>query len=270
MLLSEVIKLEACTIDFQAKNKDDALHKIAALFKRNRKFAEIEEDEIYKALKARETLGSTGFSNGIAMPHCSLEGLDTFAINLAICKKGMDFDSIDKRKTKIFVSIIGPKNRPNDHLKLLAACSHVVRQQGVVEDLLSATSRINLYEEFLKNADNGHGKIDSKGKEKLLMLFVKDESILQDITEVFVEYGIQRSTIVDSTPMENLISKVPLFMGFFNFTGDKNPTTHIVMAKITEDHIDAIITSLEDIFGDLNAFSDLDAMVLDVYFSKGF
>ncbi|MCB5252548.1 MAG: PTS sugar transporter subunit IIA [Candidatus Cloacimonadaceae bacterium] len=270
MLLSEIIKLEACTIDLQAEDKDDALHKIAALFKRSRKFADISEGEIYKGLKDREALGSTGFGNGIAIPHCALEGLDKFAISLAVCKKGVNFDSTDRRKTKIFVTILGPKNFPNEHLKLLAACSHILKQPGVVEELLQSTSRINLYEEFLENADNGSGQIVGEGKEKLLMLFVKDDHILQDITEVFVEYGIQRSIIINTTEMENLISKVPLFMGFFNFTGDKNPTSKIVLAKIAEDHIDAIVTGLEDIYGDLNAFSDLDVMVLDAFYTKGF
>lgn len=270
MLLSEVIKLEACSIDLQAEDKDDALHKLAALFKRSRKFAEISEGEIYKGLKDREALGSTGFARGIAMPHCGLDRLDKFAISLAICKNGVNFDSQDRRKTKIFVTILGPKNQPNEHLKLLASCSHILKQPGVVEDLLQASSRINLFEEFLKYADNGSGKIVYEGKEKLIILLVKDEHILQDITEVFVEYGIQRSIIVDTTEMDNLISKVPLFMGFFNFTGDKSPTGKIVMAKIVDDHVDAIVTGLEDIFGDLNAFSDLDVMVLDVFFTKGF
>lgn len=270
MLLSEAIKLEACSIDLQAEDKDDALHKLAALFKRSRKFAEISEGEIYKALKDREALGSTGFSHGVAMPHCSLDRLENFAISLAVNKEGVNFDSVDKRKTKIFVCIAGPKDASSEYLRLLAACSHILKQPGVVEDLLQASSRINLFEEFLKHADNGSGRVDYKGKEKLLLLFVKDSHILQDITEVFVEYGIQRSIIVDTTEMDNLISKVPLFMGFFDFTGDKSPTGKIVLAKIVEDHIDAVITGLEDIFGDLDAFSDLDAMVLDVFFTKGF
>lgn len=270
MLLSDVIKLESCSIEFGAEDKDDALHKLAALFKRSRKFENISEGEIYKGLKDREALGSTGFARGIAMPHCSLAGLENFAISLAICKKGVNFESMDRRKTKIFVSIVGPNDARKQHLQLLAACSHILKQPGVADELLQATSRINLYEEFLEHADNGSGRADVKGKEKLLLLFVKDEHILQDITEVFVEYGIQRSIIVNTTEMENLISTTPLFMGFFNFTGDKNPAGKIVLAKIVEGQIDAIITGLEDIYGDINAFSDLDVMVLDVFFVKGF
>lgn len=270
MNLAEVIKMESCTIDFKAKDKDDALKQIAALFKRSHGCSEIPEDEIYRELKTREDMGSTGFVNGIAMPHCQIEGLNKFYISLAICRKGIYFDSIDHKKSHIFVSIIGPKDKRNEHLQLLAACSHILKQPGVNAALLQANSRINLYEEFLTHADNGYGKISYKGKDKLLLLVVQDDNILQDITEVFIEYGIQQSIILDGHQMENLISKVPLFMGFFNFTGDKNPGTKIVMAKIVKDHINAIIKGLEDIFGDLDSFSGLKLIVLDIFFAKGF
>jgi len=270
MNLAEVIKLEACAIDFDVKDKDEALHHIAALFARVHGIAEIKEEVIYQGLKQREDIGSTGFAHGIAMPHCQIEGLNKFYISLAICRKGVNYDSIDRKKTRIFVSIVGPKGQRNEHLQLLAACSHILKQPGVTNELLQASSRINLYEAFLSNADNGSGKISYKGKDKLLLLIVQDEGILQDITEVFIEYGIQQSIIMDGNQMENLISRVPLFMGFFNFTGDKNPSTKIVMAKIVKDHINAVITGLEDIFGDLDSFSGLKLLVLDVFFAKGF
>lgn len=270
MNLAEVIKLESCSIELQAKDKVDALRRIASLFKRNHHLEHIDEDHLFQQLKAREDMGSTGFANGIAMPHCQIEGIDRFFISLAICRKGVYFDSIDHKKSRIFVSIVGPKGQRNAHLQLLAACSHILKQPGVINDLLQTSSRINLYEEFLTHADNGSGKLSYKGKDKLLLLIIQDEGILQDITEVFIEYGIQQSIILDGSQMENLISKVPLFMGFFNFTGDKNPGTKIVLAKIVKDHINAIIKGFEDIFGDLDSFSGLKLLVLDIFYSKGF
>ncbi|MCF7794317.1 MAG: PTS sugar transporter subunit IIA [Candidatus Cloacimonetes bacterium] len=270
MSLSEIIKLESCTVDLQAKDKDDTLKQIAKLLRRSSELTAIDDTIIYKALKEREEMGSTGFSKGIAMPHCQLEGIENFVISLAICKKGIYFDSLDKKKSKIFVTIIGPKGDRNRHLKLLASCSHILKEPGVINDLLQTNTKINLYEEFLRNADNGVGGISQKGQEKLMILIVKDENIIQDITEVFIEYGVEQSTIIDTQQMENLLSKVPLFMGFFNFTGDKNPASKIILVKITKDHINAIVKGLEDIFGDLDYFSDLGIMVLDLSFSKGF
>lgn len=269
MNISEIIKLECCEINFAAKDKNDSLLKLAELLQRSREFRNIESQNIYNALKEREDMGSTGFTKGIAIPHCQLDGLDKFVISIAISKRGINFDSIDKKKSKIFVTIIGPKGDRNEHLKLLAQVSHILKEPGVIDDLLKTTTKIGLYEEFLRNAEIDVKTISHKGRDKLMILIVKEEKILQDITEVFIEYGIQESTIVDTQQMENLLSKVPLFMGFFNFTGEKNPFSKIIFVKISKDHINAIIKGLEDIFGDLESYTGLGIMVLDLFFSKG-
>ncbi|MCK4696576.1 MAG: hypothetical protein KAT74_12475, partial [Candidatus Cloacimonetes bacterium] len=98
---------------------------------------------------------------------------------------------------------------------------------------------------------------------------VKDEEIIQDITEVFIEFGIQESTIIETQQMENLLSKVPLFMGFFNFTGGKSPYSKIIMLRINKEYINAVIKSIEDIFGDLDTYTGLSIFVLDLFFHKG-
>ena len=268
MEFSEIVKLECCEVDFTAKNKNETLHNIGKLLKRSREFRNIEEDVIVDALKERESMGSTGFSRGIAIPHCQLEGIDHFIIALAICKKGINFDSLDKKKSRIFVTIVGPKGDRGTHLKLLAQVSQILKEPHVIDEILHSTTKIGLYEEFLRNTNNIE-TITKKGKEVLMMLTVKDESIMQDITEVFVEYGIQDSIILETQNMENLLSNTPLFMGFFNFTSEQNALTKIILVKLTKDHINALIKGLEDVFGDLDTYSALSILVLDIFFSKG-
>ena len=268
MEFSEIVKLECCEVDFNAKNKNETLHNIGKLLKRSREFRNIEEDVIFRALKEREEMGSTGFSKGIAIPHCQLEGIDHFIIAIAICKKGINFDSLDKKKSKIFVTIVGPKGDRGTHLKLLAQVSQILKEPHVIDEILHSTTKIGLYEEFLRNTNNIK-TITKKGKEVLMMLTVKDESIMQDITEVFVEYGIQDSIILETQNMENLLSTTPLFMGFFNFTSEQNALTKIILVKLTKDHINALIKGLEDVFGNLDTYSALSILVLDIFFSKG-
>ena len=269
MEFSEIVKLECCEVDFTAKNKIDALHNIGKLLKRSREFRNIEEDVIFNALKEREDMGSTGFSRGVAIPHCQLEGIDHFIIAIAICKKGIHFDALDKKKSRIFVTIVGPKGDRRTHLKLLAQVSLILKDQDVINEILHSTTKIGLYEEFLRNTNDAVDTISQKGKEVLMMLTVKDESIMQDITEVFVEYGIQDSIILETQNMENLLSTTPLFMGFFNFTSEQNALTKIILVKLTKDHINALIKGLEDVFGDLDTYSALSILVLDIFFSKG-
>lgn len=270
MNLMEIVKLESCLIDLSAKDKDDALRKISALLKRSIEDENITEEMLYLGFKEREELGSTGFNNGIAMPHCQIKGLDKFYISLAISPSGIKFDSIDHKKSRIFVSIVGPEGQRNKHLQLLAACSRILREPGVTNNLLEAKARINLYEEFLTHADNESKSEGYQGKDKLLLLFVMDEEALEGVTEVFIEYGIQESVILEGSSMERLASQVPLFMGFFNFTTDKNYSAKIVLAKIMTDHINAITKGLEDLFGDLDQYAGLKLLVLDLFYAKGF
>ncbi|MCD4797097.1 MAG: PTS sugar transporter subunit IIA [Candidatus Cloacimonetes bacterium] len=269
MNISEILRLECCEIDFYAKNKNDVLKKLAELLRRSREFRNIDQGKIYQALREREDMGSTGFSKGIAIPHCQLDGLDKFVIGIAISRKGINYDSMDKKKSKIFITIIGPKGDRKEHLKLLAQVSHVLKEPGVTDNLLNAPTKIGLYEEFLRNVDSDISMISKKGRDKLMILIAKEEKIMQDITEVFIEYGINESTIIETQQMENLLSNVPLFMGFFDFTSSTNPFSKIILAKISKDHINAIIKALEDIFGDLDSYSGLSIMVIDLFFTKG-
>ncbi|MFC1887731.1 PTS sugar transporter subunit IIA [Candidatus Cloacimonadota bacterium] len=269
MDLSKIIKLECCEIDFDAKSKDDALLKLAELLKKNDQLKNISDEVIFKGLKEREEMGSTGFGKGIAIPHTRLEGLQHFVIGIAISKKGVNFDALDKKKVKVFVVIVGPPEDRSGHLQLLAKVSLILKENGFLDNLLKATTKIGLYEEFIRNIQNGSSDVLEKGNDKLMIMVVKDNDIMEDITEVFIEFGIEESTIIETQQMENLLSKVPLFMGFFNFTGEKNPYSKIVLLKINQGYINAIIKSIEDIFGDLDSFSGLSLMVLDLFAYKG-
>ncbi|MBC8384475.1 MAG: PTS sugar transporter subunit IIA [Candidatus Cloacimonetes bacterium] len=270
MNLANVVKLECCEINFSARNKDDALKKISKILMESSQLKQVDEDSIYQSLLERENKGSTGFNKGIAIPHCQIEGIKEFIISIAICKKGINFDSLDKKKSRIFITIVGPSGDRSDHLKLLAKVSQILRMPGVSENLLNTTTKIGLYEEFLRNTENGVDVALKKEQDKLMLLIVRDEDVIQDITEVFVEIGVQDSTIIETQQMENLLSKAPLFMGFFDFTGGKQPFSKIILLKIPKDYINAIIKGIESTVGDLETYSGVSIMVLDLFFAKGF
>ena len=117
MNLADIVKLECCEIDFQATDKIEAIKNLAALLNRSRELRDIDKQIIFEALKAREDIGSTGFSKGIAIPHCQLEGIKNFIISIAVCKKGVNYDSLDNKKTRVFITIIGPTGAKANHLK---------------------------------------------------------------------------------------------------------------------------------------------------------
>ena len=66
MLLRDFFSVDTVKLDLDAETKDDALRELAALFGLDEK----SEGILYKMLKRRENLGSTGIGRGIAIPHC--------------------------------------------------------------------------------------------------------------------------------------------------------------------------------------------------------
>ena len=66
MELREFFSEYAIKLELEGETKDDILKELIALLKLDDK----SEGMLYKMLKRRENLGSTGIGRGIAIPHC--------------------------------------------------------------------------------------------------------------------------------------------------------------------------------------------------------
>jgi nitrogen PTS system EIIA component len=83
MQLSQFLDVESVRADLAASGKRDLLSQLAAIAG---KALGIKPAAILAAVVERERLGSTGFGNGVAIPHGKIEGLDRihgFAARLA-------------------------------------------------------------------------------------------------------------------------------------------------------------------------------------------
>jgi PTS system nitrogen regulatory IIA component len=92
-------------------------------------------------LLEREEAISTAVASGIAFPHArepENSGVKESCIVLGICREGTDFDSLDGKKTKIFVMICATSDVV--HLRLMAKMSLMLRRRDVIKSLNSATS----------------------------------------------------------------------------------------------------------------------------------
>jgi mannitol/fructose-specific phosphotransferase system IIA component (Ntr-type) len=268
-MLGKYLKLECCNVNFEASDKNEALENIVKLLKQNETLNNVDETAILNALIEREKQGTTGFGDGIAIPHCQLDEIKDFVIAIAVSKNGINFKSIDKKKSYVFVAIIGPKNKQPEYLRLLAQVSRELKDKKVFDSILESQTKISLYEEFLRNSIINVSEEIYKKADKLMIIVVKDEYILTDITEIFIEFGIEYGLIIESKIMKNLMSKVPLFLGFFDFTGDKNYFNKIILTRINENIEKAVIKQIENCFGDLNNYSGISVMSIKLDFYKG-
>ncbi|CRM62814.1 MULTISPECIES: PTS IIA-like nitrogen regulatory protein PtsN [Pseudomonas] len=128
-------------------SKKRALEQIANLI--GREVPELDTQAVYEALIAREKLGSTGFGNGIAIPHCRLKGCETPVSALLHLDHPIDFDAIDGAPVDLLFVLLVPEAATDAHLELLRQIASMLDRKEVRDKLRSAGSNEALYQVVL-------------------------------------------------------------------------------------------------------------------------
>jgi PTS system nitrogen regulatory IIA component len=137
MKLREFFTPEAVSLNLASENKDDLLKELVALMRLDEKAEAI----LFKTLKRRENLGSTGIGKGIAIPHC--RSLVVNRLRLAYGRKpqGIDFKAIDGAPVYNFFLIVAPPLEvSNQYLPVLGKIAQFAKDPEVPERLQEITS----------------------------------------------------------------------------------------------------------------------------------
>ncbi|AZE98371.1 PTS IIA-like nitrogen-regulatory protein PtsN [Pseudomonas orientalis] len=128
-------------------SKKKALEQIANLI--SSQVPELEMQDVFEALIAREKLGSTGFGNGIAIPHCRLKGCETPVSALLHLDHPIDFDAIDGAPVDLLFVLLVPQAATDAHLELLRQIASMLDRKEVRDKLRSASCNEALYQVVL-------------------------------------------------------------------------------------------------------------------------
>ena len=99
----------------------------------------------------REDLCSTALDNHVAIPHAKIPGIDKTYISLITCPKGLDFGSIDGKKTKILILILHPEEIGNKHLEILKSVSNIFTKENIIDEILNVHNSQELINFIKKN-----------------------------------------------------------------------------------------------------------------------
>ncbi len=106
---------------------------------------EVDREFLYQVLQARESLGSTGIGDGIAIPHVRnpvVLHISRPTITLCFLEHPIDFGAIDGQPVNILFTLISPTVRA--HLHLLSRLSFALRHQEFKALLKGQASREQL------------------------------------------------------------------------------------------------------------------------------
>jgi PTS system nitrogen regulatory IIA component len=106
---------------------------------------DVDREFLYQVLLARETLGSTGIGNGIAIPHVRNPVILHVAkptVTLCFLEQAIDFNALDGKPVNVLFAIISPTVRA--HLHLLSRTGFVLHNQDLKEALARQAPREEL------------------------------------------------------------------------------------------------------------------------------
>ena len=101
--------------------------------------------EVLERLNERESLGSTGFGRGVAIPHARVEGPNRPVAALLKLSEPTDFAAADGLPVDLVFGLVSPENCGATHLHALAAISRLVRDERIHEALSEAPDAEALY-----------------------------------------------------------------------------------------------------------------------------
>jgi PTS system nitrogen regulatory IIA component len=110
---------------------------------------EVDRQFLYQVLLARETLGSTGIGDGIAIPHVRnpvVLHVSRPTVSLCFLENAIDFNAIDSKPVDTLFTLISPTVRA--HLHLLSRLGIVLRDEGVKAALRDRATREVLMQSF--------------------------------------------------------------------------------------------------------------------------
>ena len=106
----------------------------------------LNDADIFNNLVSRERLGSTGIGQGIAIPHCRVEGLDRVIGVLMTLEEPVDFDAIDNQPVDLVFALIVPKEATSEHLELLSQLAEKFNDASFCQKLRQCDQAGGLYQ----------------------------------------------------------------------------------------------------------------------------
>ena len=136
MELREFFSEDAVQLELAGTTKDDILKELIGLLRLDDK----NEQMLFKMLKRRENLGSTGIGRGIAIPHCRSLVVDKLRVAFGRKREGVDFKAMDGQPVHFFFLIVAPPLEvSNQYLPVLGKIAQFSKEPDLPERLLALT-----------------------------------------------------------------------------------------------------------------------------------
>lgn len=266
MNLIHALRTECIQARSECTSKEAALAALARLAKQSPILDNIDESRLLRGLTEREELSTTGFGNGIAIPHCRIEEVRDFVVGILSVPDGVEFDALDEEPVRLFVFIVAPASGSNEHIRILSAISQVLNVPEHITEMLQAPSAEVLAESFLRHIRDEADAREHDNK-NLFRVQIQDEDLFLDVLNIFAGFNASTVMVTEAEPSANYVQKMPLFAGFWS---DKHADfCKVILATVDKRDTNETIRRIEQKVGSLDKRDDILLTVQELFYCSG-
>jgi len=144
MPLTDLIKPDGVLCNARARSKKHCLEILSQLLVRD--FPDIASEDVFEGLIERERLGCTSLAQGVAFPHCRVEGLRHSAAVVMKLSDKVDFDAPDDEPVDLVFGLAVPADLDTELQSEVTEITRLLSDSELRARLREATTSKELYE----------------------------------------------------------------------------------------------------------------------------
>jgi len=142
MNLFDLLKPEAVKVITNVSSKKRLMQNLA---EHTETIYGIDSNSALQALLERESLGSTGVGQGVALPHARIRDLPAVSGVFMLLEKPIDFGAVDRQPVDVVFCLFAPEAAGVEHLKALAVVSRTLREPSICAKLRANPDAAKIY-----------------------------------------------------------------------------------------------------------------------------
>lgn len=144
MQINEILTLERTLFGVPGGSKKRVLEYFSKFIAQQ--IPQLDAEEVFSRLIARERLGSTGIGQGVALPHCRISHCKEAVGTFIRLRDKIDFDAIDGQPVDLVFLLLVPEEANEVHLQTLALLAERFSDEELRKELRKTDQTEQLYQ----------------------------------------------------------------------------------------------------------------------------
>ena len=154
-------------------------------------------ETILKELIIREKEQTTAIGGGFAFPHARLNDFHGSYFQIAVCKNGLEFESLDGRPVEIIITALVPRLKPGLLIKFRAAIISILLNKEIREKFIGAASPRELYDLIKKENKDLEQEIVAEDIMNPVVYSIRPEMTLYEAARELHKHHVDSLPVID-------------------------------------------------------------------------